>query len=110
MRTAAFGWGEIWANWPAAGAEHRVRLLELDVAHLVIGREADRPAETFHRLEAETRIRAVQCGETGPFAQVIAGLDIALWELAAPARGAAVAPHDPGPTPPTMSRPTPAAS
>ena len=27
----AFGWGEIWANWPAAGAEHRVRLLEMDI-------------------------------------------------------------------------------
>ena len=81
--TGAFGWGEIWANWPAAGAEHRVRLLELDVAPLVIGAEAARPAEVFHRLAAETRIRATQCGETGPFAQVIAGLDIALWDMAA---------------------------
>ena len=36
----AFGWGEIWTNWPAAGAEHRVRLLEMDVAHLALSTQA----------------------------------------------------------------------
>jgi len=82
-RDGAFGWGEIWANWPAAGAEHRVRLLELDVAHLVLGTTFASPTDFFHRLDAQTRIRAVQCGEVGPFAQVIAGLDIALWDLVA---------------------------
>jgi len=83
----AFGWGEVWANWPAAGAEHRVRLLEMDVAHLLLGKKAEAPAEIFHRLNAETRIRAVQCGEIGPFAQVIAGLDTAIWDMAARRKG-----------------------
>lgn len=82
-RDGAFGWGEIWANWPAAGAEHRVRLLEMDVAQLVLGATAETPAEFFHKLDAQTKIRAVQCGEVGPFAQVIAGLDIAVWDMAA---------------------------
>ena len=86
-RDGAFGWGEIWANWPAAGAEHRVRLLEMDVAHLVLGQQVETPADFFHRLDAQTRIRAVQCGEIGPFAQVIAGLDTALWDMAARRRG-----------------------
>lgn len=79
----AFGWGEIWANWPAAGAEHRARLLSMDVAHLLLGTKARTPVEIFHRLSAQTRIRAVQCGEVGPFAQVIAGLDIAIWDMTA---------------------------
>ncbi|MDG1739730.1 MAG: mandelate racemase/muconate lactonizing enzyme family protein [Paracoccaceae bacterium] len=83
----AFGWGEIWANWPAAGAEHRLRLLEMDVAHLVLGVEFASPTDFFHKLDAQTRIRAVQSGEVGPFAQVIAGLDIALWDLAARREG-----------------------
>lgn len=82
-RHGAFGWGEIWANWPAAGAEHRVRLLEMDIAHLVLEATAQTPSELFHTLDAQTRIRAVQCGEVGPFAQVIAGLDIAVWDMAA---------------------------
>lgn len=86
-RDGAFGWGEIWANWPAAGAEHRLRLLEMDVAHLVMGAQFASPTDFFHKLDAQTRIRSVQCGEIGPFAQVIAGLDIALWDLAARREG-----------------------
>ncbi len=86
-RDGAFGWGEIWANWPAAGAEHRVRLLEMDVAPLVLGMKVETPTAFFHNLEAQTRIRAVQCGEVGPFAQVIAGLDIALWDMVARREG-----------------------
>lgn len=86
-RDGVFGWGEIWANWPAAGAEHRVRLLEMDVAHLVLGAHGETPAGLFHKLDAQTRIRAIQCGEVGPFAQVIAGLDIAVWDMAARRKG-----------------------
>lgn len=86
-RDGAFGWGEIWANWPAAGAEHRLRLLEMDVAHLVLGAQFASPSDFFHKLDAQTRIRSVQCGEIGPFAQVIAGLDIALWDMVARREG-----------------------
>lgn len=82
-----FGWGEIFANWPAAGAEHRVNLLERDIAPLLIGTQVNSPAEVFDSLTRKTRIRALQCGEWGPFRQVIAGLDAALWDLKARARG-----------------------
>lgn len=82
-RDGAIGWGEIWANWPAAGAEHRVRLLEMDIAYLALEAVAETPAELFRKLDAQTKIRALQCGEVGPFAQVIAGLDIAVWDMAA---------------------------
>ena len=51
----AFGWGEIWANWPAAGAEHRVRLLEMDIAPLIVGTQAQHPGDFFHRLEQKTQ-------------------------------------------------------
>lgn len=83
----AFGWGEIWANWPAAGAEHRLRLLEMDIAHLVLNQEFASPSAFFHQLNAQIQIRAVQCGEIGPFAQVIAGLDTALWDMVARRQG-----------------------
>ena len=76
-----FGWGEIFSNWPAAGAEHRANLLMKDVAQLVLGTSVQAPTDLFHKLESETRIRAIQCGELGPFRQVIAGLDIAVWDL-----------------------------
>ena len=77
----AVGWGEIWANWPAAGAEHRVNLLALDVAPLILGHWFREPQELFHMLEQKSHIRAVQCGELGPFRQVIAGIDMAVWDL-----------------------------
>lgn len=77
----AFGWGEIWANWPVAGAEHRANLLMKDIADLVLGTSLDGPTDLYRKLERETRIRALQSGEWGPFRQVIAGLDIAAWDL-----------------------------
>jgi len=76
-----FGWGEIFANWPAAGAEHRVNLLMDDIAEIVLGKLWQTPEEMFWSLEKKTQIRAIQCGEQGPFAHVIAGLDIAAWDL-----------------------------
>ncbi|MEM6971598.1 MAG: mandelate racemase/muconate lactonizing enzyme family protein [Pseudomonadota bacterium] len=79
----AFGWGEIFANWPASGAEHRARLLAEDIAPLVLGQPAGDPTELWRRLSARVAIRALQCGEPGPFAQVLAGIDTALSDLAA---------------------------
>jgi D-galactarolactone cycloisomerase len=77
----AFGWGEIFANWPAAGAEHRARLLMQDMADLVLGFQARGASDLFYHLQAKTHIRALQCGEWGPFWQVIAGLDCAMYDL-----------------------------
>ncbi|MFV2035163.1 MAG: mandelate racemase/muconate lactonizing enzyme family protein, partial [Halocynthiibacter sp.] len=90
-RDGVFGWGEVFANWPAAGAEHRAQLLMQDIADLVLGFEARQPTELFYHLCARTHIRALQCGEWGPFAQVIAGLDTALHDLFARRSGLALA-------------------
>ena len=76
-RDGAFGWGEIFANWPSAGAEHRARLLIEDMADLILGAETKEAEALGRDLTARTRVRALQCGEPGPFAQVIAGLDTA---------------------------------
>lgn len=84
------GWGEIFANWPAAGAEHRVNLMADDIAALVLGQPADRPADLFRDLEDRSHIRALQCGEFGPFRQVLAGIDQALWDMQARDRGLAL--------------------
>lgn len=83
----AFGWGEVFCNWPAAAAEHRVNLLAQDIATLVFERPFSRPDELFEFLTARTHIVALQSGEWGPFRQVIAGLDIALWDLFARKNG-----------------------
>jgi L-alanine-DL-glutamate epimerase-like enolase superfamily enzyme len=79
----AFGWGEIWCNYPPGAAAHRAELLERVVAPMIIGRRFANPSEAFAFLEAATHVPALQCGEPGPFAQVVAGIDIALWDLGA---------------------------
>ncbi len=81
------GWGEIWCNFPAAGPEYRARLVDQLFAPLVERRSFDDPAAAFAALTETTAVLALQCGEPGPFAQCIAGIDIALCDLAARAAG-----------------------
>lgn len=79
----AVGWGEVWCNFPACGAEHRARLLETVMAALLTGRGFESPQEAFDWLSERTAVLALQSGEPGPIAQAIAGIDIALWDLCA---------------------------
>ncbi len=77
------GWGEAWCNFPSPGAEHRARLINETLAPLLIGQRASAPAELFERLTETTAVLALQSGEAGPFAQAIAGIDLAVWDLVA---------------------------
>ena len=80
-REGAVGWGEIWCNFPSCGAEHRARLVSTTIKQLLVGAQFPRPQEAFKALTMQTRVQALQSGESGPFAQCIAGIDIALWDL-----------------------------
>jgi len=82
------GWGEIWCNFPAVGAEHRARLVASVLAPLLEGRTHERPEAAFQELSSATAVLAIQSGEPGPLAQAIAGVDIALWDLSARKIGA----------------------
>ena len=75
------GWGEAWSNFPAPGAEHRGRLVNEVLAPALIGRRFEDPAQAFSTLSQGTEVLALQCGEAGPFAQAIAGIDLALWDI-----------------------------
>ncbi|ABD08754.1 Mandelate racemase/muconate lactonizing enzyme [Rhodopseudomonas palustris HaA2] len=75
------GWGEAWANFPATGAEHRARTINEVLAPLAAGARIAHPSEFFEALTQRTAVLALQSGEQGPFAQAIAGIDLALWDL-----------------------------
>jgi D-galactarolactone cycloisomerase len=79
----AVGWGEVWCNFPACGAEHRANLLDTVLAPLLLARAYASPAEAFAHLTDRTEVLAIQSGEPGPMAQAIAGIDVALWDLCA---------------------------
>lgn len=78
----AVGWGEVWCNFPDCGAEHRARLIETVFAPLLEGRPVSDPAAASRELAERTAVLAIQSGERGPIHQCIAGIDIALWDLA----------------------------
>lgn len=79
----AEGWGEVWCNFPAVGAEHRARLITSVLAPLVTRRPFDDPNAAFAFLSDATAVLAIQSGEPGPLAQAIAGIDIAIWDMLA---------------------------
>jgi D-galactarolactone cycloisomerase len=77
------GWGEVWCNFPAVGAEHRARLLESVVRSALCGVTFSSPSHAWHALCSATHILSLQSGEPGPIAQVLAGTETALWDLVA---------------------------
>lgn len=84
------GWGEVWSNFPSTGAEHRARLVNEVLAPALTGFAASQPSDIFETLTQGTSVLALQSGEAGPFAQAIAGIDLAVWDLYARRRNTAL--------------------
>ena len=84
------GWGEVWANFPSTGAEHRARLVNEVLAPMMSRFAANGPSDVFDTLTKGTSVLALQSGEPGPFAQAIAGIDLAVWDLYARRRNMAL--------------------
>jgi L-alanine-DL-glutamate epimerase-like enolase superfamily enzyme len=77
------GWGEVFSNFPQVGAEHRARLVRSLFVPMLEGVAAEDPQAVRELLDRRTRQMAIQCGEPGPFAQIIGAVDQALWDMAA---------------------------
>jgi len=77
------GWGEAWSNFPPLGAEHRANLVHTVLRPLLLDRWFPHPPGLFESLCAGTHKLSLQCGESGPFSQAIAAVDIACWDLVA---------------------------
>ena len=86
-RDGDVGWGEVWCNFPGCGAEHRARLIIEVLMPLLAGHDVRDPVRVFNWLSGKTHILKLQCGEPGPIAQAIAGVDIAIWDLVARKKG-----------------------
>ncbi len=77
----AFGWGEVWCNFPPRGMFHKRDLLEHVFAPAVLDRTFSSPSALFHHLERTFARYALHVGEPGPIAHCIAGIDLAVWDL-----------------------------
>lgn len=82
-RDGAHGWGEVWCNFPPYSADNKVRLLETVIAPAAMTGSFVDPPDAWHAMTERTARWAIQGGEPGPFAACIAGLDLALWDMAA---------------------------
>jgi len=81
-KSGEVGWGEAFCNFPTCGAEHRANLIETLFKPLLTGNKVFlSPEEAYSYLQTETAIIALKSGEFGPFAQCIAAIDIAIWDL-----------------------------
>jgi len=89
-KDGTIGYGEIWSNFPQCGAEHRARLALSACVPLLMEQDWTSPADAFDHLSSRLRTLAIQTGEPGPIAQAIAGIDTALWDLAAKREGKAL--------------------
>lgn len=77
------GWGEIWCGMPASGALHRLALLREFLAPLLAGARIASIGPQMATLTQALTPVATLAGEPGPVAQVLAGVDSALWDLQA---------------------------
>jgi D-galactarolactone cycloisomerase len=83
----AFGWGEIWCNFPPHAGQSRQHLLEAVIAPELLGKKFSHAGDARPSLEARWGRMAVHVGEPGPFGHCIAGIDMALWDLQARRNG-----------------------
>lgn len=79
----AHGWGEVWCNFPPNAARHRADLIERVAAPMIVDRQFESPEAVYKSLEQQLRLPSITSGEPGPFAQITAGIDVAVWDLAA---------------------------
>lgn len=86
-----FGFGEIWCNFPSCGAEHRVKIAIEELGPLLTAEAFESAEDAFRILTQKVHVRVLQTLEIGPFNQAIAGVDMALWDLAARRAGKPVA-------------------
>jgi D-galactarolactone cycloisomerase len=77
------GYGEVWCNFPAIAAEYRAGLIDCVIGPLFLGSVFETPAQMFDQLQKMTHILAIQAGEIGPFSSCLAGIDVAMHDLAA---------------------------
>ena len=83
----AVGRGDIWGNFPSITTEYRARLAGRLLPDLLLGRTVDDIPAHYARMMRQLRVLAIQSGEYGPVAAIVAAADQALWDLAARRRG-----------------------
>ncbi len=88
-----YGWGEVWANFPPRANLHKAHLIEDVIAPRLNGFAFVDPQEAGGFLRARLATYFLHVGQRKVFEHLLAGLDMALWDLALRSAGRSFAEH-----------------
>ncbi len=77
-----YGWGEVWANFPPRAHSHKAHVIEDVIAPKLTGQSFVEPREITESLRKSLSVYFLHVGQCEVFEHCLAGLDIALWDLA----------------------------
>lgn len=86
-----FGWGEVWANFPPRANMHKAHVIEDVVAPRLKGMTFTEPGEVGDTLRDALWVYFLHVGQTTVFEHILAGIDMALWDLALRSHGCSFA-------------------
>lgn len=89
-KDGAEGWGEVWCNFPTVGAEHRARMALAYGRPVITSQSWADPRQAWQTMLERFAVLMLQTGEPGPLHQIAAGIDMAMWDLAARRAGVPV--------------------
>ena len=75
------GYGEIWCNWPVKSANYKVNLVHKVFKYFIQDIKFDSPKSFYNQINDKLSIMISQTGDTGTFQNIIAGFDIAIWDI-----------------------------
>lgn len=81
-RSGAFGWGEVWANFPPRANSHKANIIDDVVAQHLQSLSFTDPREVQAALRDRLSVYFLHVGQREVFEHILAGLDTALWDLA----------------------------
>jgi len=79
--SGCYGWGEVWANFPPRANIHKAHILEDVIASHLNNLTFVDPREVNEVLRSKLSTYFLHIGQQQVFEHILAGLDIALWDL-----------------------------
>lgn len=83
----AYGWGEVWANFPQRANIHKAHLIEDVIAGKLKNQTFVDPREVNEALRKALSVFFLHVGQLQVLEHILAGIDTALWDLALRASG-----------------------
>jgi len=79
--SGCYGWGEIWANFPTRANTHKANIVEDVIETNLLGFSFSDPREVQEALRNSLAIFFLHIGQSQVFEHILAGIDMALWDL-----------------------------